>query len=143
MRLVVTAVPTEAVAERLADGALAERLAACVQLVPVRSRYWWEGRIERAEETLLVFKTVPKRVGGLFRWLTSHHPYQVPEIIELDVPRVHDPYLGYLAATIDKDAPPFPLGGGSVARPALRRRGSRRAPAGRRPARTRAPRRRP
>ncbi len=142
MRLVLCAFPDTGAAERAVEGALEARLAACAQLVPVRSRYWWRGRLERADETLVVFKTVPKRVGALFRALEASHPYEVPEIVELDVPRVPDAYLAYLAGTIDADAPPLPLGGGR-ATPAATRRAAPRGRGARRPGRTRAPRRRP
>jgi len=142
MRLVLCAFPSDGTAVRVARTALDRRLAACAQELPIRSQYWWNDRVEAAEETLVIFKTVPKRVGALFRFLASAHPYEVPEIIELDVPRVNAPYLAYLASTIDLDAPPLPLGGGrgrsTVTRPAVpRARGARR------PGRTRARRRRP
>ena len=138
MRLVLCAFPDESKARLAVDGALKKRLAACAQCTAVDSRYWWKGRVESAQEVLVVFKTVPKRVGGLFRHLADRHPYEVPEIIEIDVPRVHPPYLRYLAESIDPHSPPMPLGGGrSDSR--TTRRGSRRDRGARRPARTRAP----
>ncbi|MCI4370224.1 MAG: divalent-cation tolerance protein CutA [Thermoplasmata archaeon] len=140
MRLVLTTFPSTAAADRAIATVLAARLAACAQSTAVRSRYWWKGQLRSDDEVLVVFKTVPKRVGALFRRLGELHPYDVPEVVEIDVPRVHPPYLAYLAETIDAEAPPPPLGGG---RPPVRRRGARRAPAARRPARTRAPRPRP
>jgi periplasmic divalent cation tolerance protein len=136
MRLVLTNYPSRDAARTAVDGALAGRLAACANLVPIDSRYWWKGRVESAAETLVLFKTVPKRVGALFRFLQETHPYDVPEILEVDVPRVDAEYLSYLAATLDRNAPPPPLGGGST-RPA-----GRRGPAARAPGRTRAPHRR-
>lgn len=141
MRLVLCAFPVDGSAERAVERVLASRLAACAQQLPVRSRYWWRGALESADETLVLFKTVPKRVGALFRTLERLHPYATPEILELDVPRVADGYLGYLAATIDPEAPPRPLGGGT-ARERARRPAARRARGARSPARTRAPRRR-
>jgi len=141
MRLVLCAFPADGTASRVARSVLDRRLAACAQELSVRSQYWWKGRIEGADETLVVFKTVPKRVGALFRFLAGSHPYEVPEILELDVPRVHPPYLAYLASTIDADAPPMPLGGGRP--PARRRRAVRPGRAVRAPGRTRARRPRP
>ncbi len=136
MRLVLTTYPSADAARRAAESALSRRLAACAHLVPIEARYWWRGRVESAGETLVVFKTVPKRVGGLFRFLGAAHPYDVPELIEVDVPRVAPGYLRYLAETLDPDAAPPPLGGGTT-RPAARRgRGARG------PGRTRARRRR-
>lgn len=142
MRLVLTAFPAGDAVEGAVRDVLDRRLAACATIVPARSRYWWNGSVESADEQLVIFKTVPKRVGALFQRLGELHPYEVPEIIELDVPRVATPYLEYLARTIDADAPPLPLGGGSAAR-SPRRPGSPRGRGARPPGRTRArPRRR-
>jgi periplasmic divalent cation tolerance protein len=135
MRLVLTAFPDRTSVDRAVADVLGRRLAACATVLPARSRYWWKGTIESADEQLVILKTVPKRVGALFRRLQELHPYEVPEIVELDVPRVSTPYLEYLAATIDADAPPLPLGGGSPGRSA-RRSGSPRGREARRPART-------
>ncbi len=136
MRLVVSAYPSAAAARTAARAALARRLAACVTVVPVESQYWWKGRVESAAEALALFKTVPKRVGGLVRFLDTTHPYDVPEVVEIDVPRVAPRYLAYLARTLDPSSPPPPLGGG------VRRPAGRRARGARAPGRTRAPRRR-
>lgn len=133
MRLVLTTYPSPAAALAAAEAILAEELAACANILPAHSRYLWKGRMESADEALVIFKTVPKRVGALFRYLEAHHPYDVPELAELDVPRVGNAYLRYLAATLDPESPPPPMGGGPM------RRGGRRARAARVPGRTRAP----
>jgi periplasmic divalent cation tolerance protein len=141
MRLVITAMPDTPASAVIVRNALDRRLAACAQAGPVQSVYWWKDRVEIAAERVVVFKTTPKLVGALFRFLAEAHPYEVPEIIEVDVARAHGPYLEYLAGTLDAFAPPPPLGGGSAH--ALRsRRGARRARGARPPGRTRAPRRR-
>ena len=126
MRLVLSTFPRRPRPTAHRRRSLAARLAACAQLLPVRSRYWWKGQLNGpTTRSCVVFKTAPKRVGALFRRLGELHPYDVPEVVEIDVPRVHPPYLAYLAETIDAEAPPPPLGGG---RPPVRRRGARRAP---------------
>lgn len=133
MRLVLTTYPSgEAVLDAV-ESALRAGLAACANVVPVHSRYWWKGHLESSDESLVLFKTTPKRVGALFRHLETTHPYDVPEIAEVDVPRVGNVYLRYLAATLDPESPPPSRGGGAT------RRGARRARGARSPARTRAP----
>jgi periplasmic divalent cation tolerance protein len=142
MRIVVTALPDSEASESLIRAALDARLAVCAQVVSARSTYWWKGAVEVAPERVVWFKTSPKRVGALFRFLSERHPYEVPEIIEIDIARVHGPYLSFLAKTLDHDAPPPPLGGGrAVWRPT--RRGAPRGRGARRPARTPARHRRP
>ena len=136
MRLVITTYPSREAALVAVEAALREGLAVCANVVPAHSRYWWKGRIESADEALVLFKTGPKRAGALFRHLESHHPYEVPEIVEVDVPRVGTGYLRYLTATLEPGSGPFAFGG----RPT--RRGERRARGVRSPGRTRAPHRR-
>jgi periplasmic divalent cation tolerance protein len=137
MRLVLSAYPSVAAAREAVEGALERRLAACASVLGAESRYWWRGSLESATESLVVFKTTPKRVGALVRFLKERHPYEVPEIAEVDVPRVEPAYLAYLERTLDTRPP-----GAEPGRPP-RRWAGRRAPGARRPARTRGPHRRP
>jgi periplasmic divalent cation tolerance protein len=131
-RIVVSTFPDRAAALRTVSAALRSRLAACGTLLPAESRYTWHGHVETQAEVLVLFKTVPKHVGALFRLIEATHPYEVPEIAEVDLTHVAQPYLRYLAETIDPDAPPPPLGGG------VTRRGGRRVRGARGPGRTRA-----
>ena len=137
MRLVLCTFPSREVATERVRRAVHSKLAACANFWSIDSIYWWKEGITEDTEVLVVFKTVPKRVGALFEFLKRSHPYEVPEIIELDVPRVDPGYLTYLAATLDPASPPLPLGGGHPTRSGgPRARGAR--PLGR----TRGPRRR-
>jgi periplasmic divalent cation tolerance protein len=137
MRIVLTAFPTRDGALEVARRAIEGRLAACANVLPAESRFVWRGRIESASESVVLFKTVPKRVGALFAFLKRMHPYEVPEILELDVPRVDPGYLTYLAGALDASALVPPL------RHRPRRRAAPRGPGARAPRRTRARRRRP
>lgn len=69
-------------AERLSRLLLERRLAACVNILPaVVSLYWWEGAIERADESLMLIKTRSDRLDELTAALTAAHPYDVPEVL--------------------------------------------------------------
>ncbi len=135
MRLVLSAFPSEAIARRAAEGAVDRRLAACASELAQTSSFVWRGRRERVREVLVVFKTAPKTVGALLRFLAEHHPYDVPELVELDVARADERYLAWLTGTVD------PASRGRPARP--RRPGGRRGRGARAPARTRERPRRP
>jgi len=79
-----TCPPVEA--ERLACLLVDGGLAACVNVLPsVRSIYRWEGKVENEEESLLIIKAATASFDGLRDALAEAHPYDVPEIIRLDV----------------------------------------------------------
>jgi periplasmic divalent cation tolerance protein len=96
---VVLSTCPEEQAERLASSLVEERRAACVNIVPkVASVYRWEGKIERAGESLLVIKCATSGVPSLIEALVRLHPYEVPEVIELPVARGHEAYLRWVLA---------------------------------------------
>ncbi|CAB3704413.1 divalent-cation tolerance protein CutA [Trinickia soli] len=80
--LVLTTLPDADSAQRLAEAALDERLAACVtELGAVRSRYRWKGQIETADEIQLLFKTSVARSYELEQFILANHPYETPEVL--------------------------------------------------------------
>lgn len=94
-----TTVATRADAERLAAGAVAAGLAACVQIDgPVRSFYRWEGKLENTEEFRLTFKCLPGPLAALQRQVLASHPYDTPEWIAVEAAAVGEKYLSWAAA---------------------------------------------
>lgn len=88
-------------AERIARALVERRLAACVNVVPgVVSIYRWKGAVEREEEHLLVIKTRTERLPALREALVALHPYEVPELVALDVEDGHPPYLAWLDESV-------------------------------------------
>jgi periplasmic divalent cation tolerance protein len=70
----------------LARALVEERLAACVSLFSgARSVYRWKGEICDEEESVMLIKTTAKRVAALCARLKSLHPYDVPEIISIEI----------------------------------------------------------
>jgi periplasmic divalent cation tolerance protein len=79
---VQTTTDSRAEAIELAQAAVRARLAACAQVAgPIASAYWWEERIERAEEWLLMLKLPADRYDELAEFLTERHSYDEPEIV--------------------------------------------------------------
>ena len=124
MRLVLSTYPSREAALGAVEGALARDSIACASLLPTDSRYWWKGKVESASEVLVLFKTVPKLVGGLFRYVRETHPYRVPEVVEIDVPRAEPAYLAYLEATLDPSSSAPPRGSHAKRRAGPRAPGS-------------------
>lgn len=99
--VVLCTAPSEEVAERLARGVIEAKLAGCVNIVPgVRSIYRWEGAVQDDQEVLLVVKSTRHRYAALEAWLVEHHPYDVPEVIALDITAGSRAYLDWLLAGV-------------------------------------------
>ena len=85
-------------ASRLADALVGERLAACVNVVPgLRSVYRWQGAIERSDETLLLIKTSRDRLDALTARVRDLHPYELPEVVAVEVAGGLSTYLDWVA----------------------------------------------
>ena len=97
--------PDRASAERLAEALVAERLAACVQLLPgLRSVYRWQGAVESSDEVLLLIKTTRDRLDALAARVRSLHPYELPELLAVEAAGGLPDYLAWVAAeTRDAD----------------------------------------
>jgi periplasmic divalent cation tolerance protein len=82
--IVLTTLPADADAAALARQLIDERLAACVNALPIMaSIYRWEGAIQEDRERQLVIKTSAARLEALQTRLHELHPYQVPEFVVL------------------------------------------------------------
>ena len=96
MILAWTTVATLPEAERLASESIARGLAVCAQVEgSVTSFYLWEGRQERSTEFRILFKCLPENRKKLESNVLSHHPYAVPEWIEVEADRVSEKYLSW------------------------------------------------
>ena len=103
--VVLVTCPNRRVAQRLARAIVERHLAACVNIVPqVESLFWWEGKINRCRESLLLIKTTAKRFNALRRTVVSLHPYDVPEVIALPITTGHQPYLAWVASRSSRGA---------------------------------------
>lgn len=93
--------PSPEKAAELAKALVEERLAACVNVLPgVRSFYRWKGELCDDTEALCVIKTRADRVEALRRRLVELHPYEVPELVVLEVTAGHPPYLAWLDESV-------------------------------------------
>lgn len=99
--VVLVTCPNRRVATQLATRIVRARLAACVNIIPgIDSIFWWEGKVDRAREVLLLIKTTARRFESLRRAITRHHPYDVPEILALPIVKSHQPYAQWVASSV-------------------------------------------
>lgn len=102
--LVIVTAPDRQTAETLANELLETRLAACVNVVPgLSSHYWWQGQIESAEEVLMLVKARRQDVTALTELVRSSHPYDVPEVIALEIVGGSSTYLDWVEAETERD----------------------------------------
>jgi periplasmic divalent cation tolerance protein len=96
--IVLTTAPDSETGYRLAEGLVAARLAACVNVVPgLRSFYVWKGKLEREEEVQLVIKSRTSRSEQLQAWIADQHPYDVPEFLVIGVASASTDYMRFIA----------------------------------------------
>jgi periplasmic divalent cation tolerance protein len=84
-------------AQKITDKLLKEKKAACVNIIPkVESHYWWQGKIESANELMLIVKTRAALLDELVTLVKEIHPYSVPEIIALPIIGGNKDYLNWV-----------------------------------------------
>jgi periplasmic divalent cation tolerance protein len=95
--IALTTLPADADAAEFGRTLIDERLAACVNLLPVmESVYRWEGKIEFEAERQLVIKTSRDRVADLWDRVRELHPYEVPEFIVIPIVDGNEAYLRWI-----------------------------------------------
>lgn len=103
---VLTTVDSEEAGVTLARGIVKARLAACVQIVgPIRSLFWWDGKVDEAREWQLLIKTTGERLPELELYIKAHHSYDTPEIIETEIIGGSAEYLGWVSAETGRVGP--------------------------------------
>ena len=96
---VSTTVDSEKVADRVAARLLRERLASCVQVFgPIRSSYWWNGKIEHVKEWYCLIKARAKDYRSIEATISEVHSYKVPEILAAPVLEGNPDYLRWIGA---------------------------------------------
>ena len=99
---VLVTAPNLKSARSLAKTILQAKAAACANLVPqLESHYWWQGKLERGNEVLLIFKTSKGKLPVLEKLILEHHPYDTPEMLALPIVSGTERYLAWLGASLD------------------------------------------
>jgi len=95
--LVLTNMPDEASARQLAESLVTQKLAACVNILsPCQSIYAWQGKLEHASEIPMLIKTNQAQYRALEAAIIKVHPYELPEIISINVDGGSTQYLQWV-----------------------------------------------
>jgi periplasmic divalent cation tolerance protein len=99
--IVLVTAPNKEEAEKIAHSLLNERLIACANIIgPVHSLFWWQGKIDKAQEHLILMKTRKDLFSKLSEKVKSLHSYQVPEIIAIPIVEGFKPYMEWLESSL-------------------------------------------
>lgn len=94
--VIMTTVESPSQAETICNVLLEQRLAACIQEMPITSRYRWQGEVQRDAEILLLVKTSASAADAAMHVIETYHDYDTPEIIALPVTGGLPAYLQWL-----------------------------------------------
>ncbi len=100
MILVYTTTPNKREAKKLANLLVREKLVGCVNIWPIESVYFWQGKIEQGKEYALLLKTIRNNLKPIKDFLLQHHPYQAPPIIVITANQASKSYQQWLNSVI-------------------------------------------
>src|SRR5690242_7872856 len=103
-RVMLTTAANAEEANRIADTLVQRRLAACVNVVgPISSVYRWKGKVERAQEWLLLIKTTAGAVDQVGEAIKDLHSYELPECVVLPIEGGSEAYLEWVGESVSND----------------------------------------
>ncbi len=87
--------------DKLVQHLIAQKLVACVnKILSVESVYWWENKICKDKEILLIMKTKKSLFNKIVVEIKKVHPYKVPEIISIPIIAGNKEYLAWIRKTV-------------------------------------------
>jgi periplasmic divalent cation tolerance protein len=94
--------PNQKEAHDLAEAMLKERLAACANVVEnIKSIYWWKGKLEHDDESLIILKTTERKFDELASRAKELHSYENPEIVAVPILKGSSDYLSWIDEEVD------------------------------------------
>jgi len=100
-QIIICTCPEEESATKLSRVLVEEQLAACVNILPkIKSVYRWQGKVEQDNEYLLLIKTLESKFQLVKTRIQVLHPYDVPEVIALNIQQGNKEYLDWISNSI-------------------------------------------
>ena len=94
--LIISTYPNKKSILEIANDLVKSKIIACVNISKIDSVYSWNGTIQNSAEYVAIFKTVTKNKSKLKKIIAETHPYDVPEIAEINVTLIDKSYLKWL-----------------------------------------------
>lgn len=96
---------TDEEAHRIANMLLTQKKVACVNILPkVRSLFWWQDKLDSAQESLLIVKTRASLLSEIVSMVREVHSYDVPEVIALPIIGGNPDYLEWIGKEVKQSA---------------------------------------
>ncbi|TET95376.1 MAG: divalent-cation tolerance protein CutA [Desulfobacteraceae bacterium] len=96
---------TDEEAHRIANMLLNQKKVACVNILPkVRSLFWWQDKLDSAQESLLIVKTRASLLSEIVSMVREVHSYDVPEVIALPIIGGNPDYLEWIGKEVKQSA---------------------------------------
>ena len=100
-QLVLCTCPNDNVAKEIAQYLVTEKLAACVNIITgITSIYKWQGNLESVQEVQLLIKSIDKHFDLITKAISKLHPYDIPEIIALNIQQGDANYLNWITESL-------------------------------------------
>ena len=94
--MIISTYPNKKSISKISNDLIKNKIIACVNISKIDSIYSWNGKIQNSPEYLAIFKTITKNKTKLKKVIAETHPYDVPEIVEIDVTSINKSYLNWL-----------------------------------------------
>jgi periplasmic divalent cation tolerance protein len=98
--LVITAAEKREDAERIINVLLNEKLVACAQTFRIKSFYWWNKKIQKSKEYLILLKTISTNYKKVEKRIKKNHDYEIPEIIAIEIRKGSKDYLQWIDSVL-------------------------------------------
>lgn len=96
LAIIISTYPNKKSITKVANKFVKNKTVACVNISKISSIYSWKGKIENSSEYFVIFKTTAKNKRLLKKLIKETHPYNVPEIAEINVASINNSYLKWL-----------------------------------------------
>jgi periplasmic divalent cation tolerance protein len=94
--------PNKKTALKITNELLKQRLIGCANIFPIESLYWWQGKIVKDKEYVLIAKTLEKNYEKVKEVVEKIHPYSVPFISKIEIDKINSKYLSWLKEVVKK-----------------------------------------
>ncbi len=91
---------TEKVAMKVSNYLVEQKFAACANIFPIKSTYWWNQTVQTENEWVSIVKTIPENWIRLKKEVEKVHPYEVPCIMKFDV-EANEAYENWIRESVE------------------------------------------